>query len=138
MSNYKSRSIPRKNIIEKVSFDRIKKQRVISDDKIYSQGSFGRETDYIIDNSRDITSYHNQQLKGIVGNALRVYPVFNSRIKRTKSNDEFLNGPNLFQLLFWFKTSKRKKGFTQKFTYHNGVFMKKLLVEPIIPFLDFR
>ncbi len=118
LSNYKTRSVPRKNIIEKVSFDRIKKQRVISDDKILIvQGSFGRETDYIIDNSRDITSYHNQQLKkGIVGNALEF----------DGSNQVFIEKvPNFewtepFSAAFWFKTLKRKKGFTQSLLTTTG------------------
>ena len=118
LSKYKSRSIPRKNLIEKVSFDKIRKQRVTSDDKILIvQGSFGRETDYIIDNSRDVTSYHNQKLKkGIVGNALEF----------DGSNQVFLEKvPNFewtepFSAAFWFKTPKRKKGFTQSLLTTTG------------------
>ena len=118
LSKYKSRYIPRKNIIEKVSFDKIRKQRVISDDKkLIVQGSFGRETDYIIDNSRDITSYHNQKLKqGIVGSALEF----------DGSNQVYLEKvPNFewtepFSAAFWFKTPKRKKGFTQSLLTTTG------------------
>ena len=118
LSKYKSRSIPRKNIIEKVSFDKIRKQRVISDDKkIIVQGTSGRETDYIIDNSRDITSYNNQKLKqGIVGSALEF----------DGSNQVYLEKvPNFewtepFSAAFWFKTSKRKKGFTQSLLTTTG------------------
>ena len=118
LSKYKSRSIPKKNIIEKVSFDKIRKQRVISDDKkIIVQGTSGRETDYIIDNSRDITSYNNQKLKqGIVGSALEF----------DGSNQVYLEKvPNFewtepFSAAFWFKTSKRKKGFTQSLLTTTG------------------
>ena len=118
LSKYKSRSIPRKNIIEKVSFDKIRKQKVISDDKkLIVQGSFGRETDFIIDNSRDITSYNNQKLKqGIVGSALEF----------DGSNQVYLEKvPNFewtepFSAAFWFKTPKRKKGFTQSLLTTTG------------------
>ncbi|MFL2590958.1 MAG: DUF1553 domain-containing protein [Flavobacteriaceae bacterium] len=118
LSKYKSRYIPRKNIIEKVSFDKIRKQRVISDDKkLIVQGSFGRETDYIIDNSRDITSYNNQKLKqGIVGSALE-FDGSNQVYLEKVPNFEWTES---FSAAFWFKTPKRKKGFTQSLLTTTG------------------
>ena len=107
LSNFESVVIPKKNIIEKVSFEKISKQRVVSDDKtIIVQGSFGRETDYVIDNSRDITSYSNQKLKkGIVGKALEFdgsNQVFVEKVPNFEWTDPF-------SAAFWFKTTKEKK-----------------------------
>ena len=118
LSNFESSAVPKKNIIEKVSFDKISKQRVISDDKIIIvQGTSGRETDYIIDNSRDITSYSNQKLeKGIQGNALKFdgsNQVFVEKVPNFEWTDPFSGA-------FWFKTTKRKKGFTQSLLTTTG------------------
>ena len=118
LSNLESKSIPRKNIIEKVSFNKIRKQKVTSDDKILIvQGSFGRETDFIIDNSRDITSYHKQNLdKGIVGKALE-FDGSNQVFVEKVPNFEWTES---FSAAFWFKTTKRKKGFTQSLLTTTG------------------
>jgi hypothetical protein len=118
LSNFESVVIPKKNIIEKVSFEKISKQRVVSDDKtIIVQGSFGRETDYVIDNSRDITSYSNQKIqKGIAGNALEFdgsNQVFVEKVPNFEWTDPF-------SAAFWFKTTKRKKGFTQSLLTTTG------------------
>ncbi len=118
LSNFESVVIPKKNIIDKVSFDKISKQKVISDDKtVIVQGSFGRETDYIIDNSRDITSYNNQKLeKGIKGYALEFdgsNQVFVEKVPNFEWTDPFSGA-------FWFKTTKRKKGFTQSLLTTTG------------------
>ncbi len=118
LSNFESSVVPNKNVIEKVSFDKISKQKVISDDKtVIVQGSFGRETDYIIDNSRDITSYTNQKLKkGLKGNALEFdgsNQVFVEKVPNFEWTDPFSGA-------FWFKTTKRKKGFTQSLLTTTG------------------
>ena len=118
LSNFESTLVPNKNIIDKVSFDKISKQKVISDDKtVIVQGSFGRETDYIIDNSRDITSYNKQKLeKGIKGYALEFdgsNQVFVEKVPNFEWTDPFSGA-------FWFKTTKRKKGFTQSLLTTTG------------------
>ena len=124
LSNFESVVIPKKNIIEKVSFEKISKQRVVSDDKtIIVQGSFGRETDYVIDNSRDITSYSNQKIqKGIAGMHWSLMGVTKYLLKKY----QILNGLILFLRPFGLKQQKEKRFYPKSAYYHRR---KELLVE---------